>query len=290
MQIRGDNVILPQVGGLPASGPAEAGKNSGCLLGPFEPPAYEVLNGRAQRPVLLACDHASNRVPIALQDLGLPESSLNRHIAIDIGAANVTRFLSRMLDATAVLCNYSRLVIDCNRAPNDPTSIMALSDGEWIPGNQDLSDSDRARRYQEIHQPYHRAIDGELKRLHDPGIWPALISVHSFTPFFDQVHRPWEVGVLWDADPRIAIPLMEKLAARGVAVGDNQPYSGKHPADHTMDHHAELDRLAHVSIEIRQDLISDAEGVNGWARCLGEALGEILEDRNLYSLYQPGDA
>lgn len=258
------------------------------LLADGDPPAFEILNERRSRPLLLACDHASNRVPAALQDLGLPESSLQRHIAIDIGAANVTRYLSRMLNATAVLCNYSRLVIDCNRALTDPTSILALSDGEWIPGNHELADADRQRRYTQIHQPYHQAIDEQLQRLQRPGVWPALISIHSFTPFFDQVHRPWEIGVLWDADPRIAVPLMKNLAARGVMVGDNEPYSGKHPADYTIDHHAELDRLPHVSLEIRQDLIGSPEGVNKWAQCLGDALAEILQDERLYSLHEPG--
>ena len=258
------------------------------LLADGEPPAFEVLNDRRSRPLLLACDHASNRVPAALHDLGLPESSLQRHIAIDIGAADVTRYLSRMLEATAVLCNYSRLVIDCNRALTDPTSILALSDGEWIPGNHELADVDRQRRYAQIHQPYHQAIDAQLQRLQRPGVWPALISIHSFTPFFDQVHRPWEIGVLWDADPRIAVPLMKNLAARGVKVGDNEPYSGKHPADYTIDHHAELDRLPHVSIEMRQDLVCSPEDANKWAQCLGEALAEILQDESLYSLHQPG--
>ena len=260
------------------------------LLADGEPAAYEILNEGQSRPLLLACDHASNRVPVALNDLGLPESSLQRHIAIDIGAAGVTRYLSHMLDATAVLCNYSRLVIDCNRAYTDPTSILALSDGEWIPGNHELADEDRQRRYAQIHQPYHHAIDTQLQRLHRPGIWPALISIHSFTHFFDQVHRPWAIGVLWDTDPRSAVPLMKKLAARGVVVGDNEPYSGKHPADYTIDHHAELDRLPHVSIEMRQDLVGSSEGVNKWAQCLGEALAEILQDERLYSLHQPGIA
>lgn len=273
----------PRAGEVPEAEQTAGGR----LLDPSEPGPFEVINTEASRPVLLACDHASNRVPKSLHELGLSEASLQRHIAIDIGAGDVTRYLSRMLDVTAVLCNYSRLVVDCNRAPNDPTCILALSDGDWVPGNQDLSEEDRLRRIHEIHQPYHQSIDAELERLHRDQRWPALISIHSFTPFFDQVHRPWEIGVLWDTDPRIALPLLEKLAARGVVVGDNEPYSGKHPADHTMDHHAELDRRAHVSIEIRQDLIADPEGVSQWAQCLGEVLDEILQDQDLYSLYEP---
>mgnify|MGYP000857258481 FL=1 len=267
--------------------PERDGSGGETLLDPSEPRPFEVINSEVSRPVLLACDHASNRVPRSLAGLGLSEASLQRHIAIDIGAGDVTRYLARMLDTTAVLCNYSRLVVDCNRAPADPTCILALSDGDWVPGNQDLSDEDRWRRIHEIHQPYHQTIDMQLDRLHQDPYWPALISIHSFTPFFDQVHRPWEIGVLWDTDPRIALPLLEKLAARGVMVGDNEPYSGKHPADHTMDHHAELDRLPHVSIEIRQDLIGDPEGVKKWAQCLGEVLEEILQDQDLYSLYEP---
>lgn len=260
---------------------------AGRLLGPGDPPAFETLNQTATRPLALACDHASNRVPARLEGLGLSPAALDRHIAIDIGASPVTRHLSRVLDATAVLCNYSRLVIDCNRAPADPTSILALSDGEWVPGNQDIDEADRRRRFEEIHQPYHRAVDAQLQRLHSDGAWPALVSIHSFTPYFDQAHRPWEIGVLWDKDPRIAVPLMEALATRGVVVGDNEPYSGRHPADYTMDHHAELQRLAHVSIEIRQDLVGDPAGVARWGDLLGQVLEDVLADPALYTLYEP---
>jgi predicted N-formylglutamate amidohydrolase len=258
------------------------------LLGPDEPGAFELINDAGSARVLLVCDHASRRIPASLDNLGLDELALRRHIACDIGAGDVTRRLSRMLDAPALLASYSRLVIDCNRHLDDPTCILAVSDGEFVPGNHDLDPGQKQRRASTIFHPYHDGIDQRLRRFLDAGVVPALIAIHSFTPIFNRTSRPWQIGVLWDTDPRIPVPLMEKLRqVPGLVVGDNEPYSGRAPADYTIDHHAEPGGLPHVSIEIRQDLIDSPEGAERWSNILGRALQEILAEDDLYSFLQP---
>jgi predicted N-formylglutamate amidohydrolase len=258
------------------------------LIGTGEPPPFRVLNPKGRARLLVVCDHASRRIPTALNNLGLDELALGRHIASDIGAGDVAEALSVRLDAPAVLAGYSRLVIDCNRGLNDPTSILAVSDGEFIPGNQGLGEAERGERVRQFFKPYHDAIRRRLQGFERRGIVPAFIAVHSFTPIFKKVRRPWQIGVLWDADPRIPVPLIDDLRAQGVTVGDNEPYSGKAPADHTVDHHAEGGGLPHVSIEIRQDLVDHPEGVERWARILGDTLERILADEGLYRQYREG--
>jgi predicted N-formylglutamate amidohydrolase len=176
-------------------------------------------------------------------------------------------------------------VVDTNRHPDDPTICTPLGDGIAIPGNIDLSEEARAARVVAIHRPYHDAIEARLNQFRSRDVTPAIIAIHSCTPVFDQVVRPWHLGVLWDKDPRIAVPLMENLGAMaGIFVGDNEPYSGKHPHDYTMDYHGEAGRIPHVSIEVRQDLIDTLEGAIRWADILAGALRPILEDDSLYSL------
>ena len=256
------------------------------LIGPGEPPPFRVLNPKGRARLLVVCDHASRRIPAALDNLGLDELALGRHIASDIGAGDVAERLSRRLDAPAVLAGYSRLVVDCNRGLNDPTSILAVSDGEFIPGNQGLSETQKAERAHQFFYPYHGAINRRLESFERRGIVPAFVAVHSFTPIFKKVRRPWQIGILWDTDPRIPVPLMNALRAQGITVGDNEPYSGKAPADHTVDYHAEGGGLPHVSIEIRQDLVNHPEGVAQWARILGDALERILADEGLYRRFR----
>lgn len=263
------------------------GRNN-ALIEPGEPGPFRVLNPQGRARLLVVCDHASNRIPARLQNLGLDELALGRHIASDIGAGEVAELLSARLDAPAVLASYSRLVVDCNRGLNDPTSILAVSDGEFIPGNQGLSDADKAERAQQFFYPYHDAIRRRLQSFERRNIVPAFVAVHSFTPIFKKVRRPWQIGILWDKDPRIPAPLLAMLRAQGVAVGDNEPYSGRAPADHTVDHHAEGGGLPHVSIEIRQDLISHPEGVRRWADILGDVLEQILANEDLYRKFGGG--
>ncbi len=212
------------------------------LLVESDPPAYTVENPGGQAPALLVCDHASAVVPKRLKRLGLPKEVFGWHIALDLGAADLTRYLSRRFDATAVLCGYSRLVIDCNRKLGDESSIRVESDGTLVPGNTKVRSRDREQRENEIFHSYHGAVTDSLDRLTQTHGAPALIAIHSFTPELAKhgEHRPWHAGVLWDLDQRLSTPVMEFLESQpGIHVGDNQPYSGKHPADFTIDHHGE---------------------------------------------------
>jgi len=238
--------------------------------------------------VLLTCDHASNAIPRALDDLGLPPVALRQHIAWDIGAAAVTRLLAEALDAPALLTGYSRLVVDCNRDPGDPTSIPAVSDGVALPGNRDLTAAARAARLAACFARYHAAIAAHLDALLDAGTPPALLSIHSFTPAMAGEARPWHIGILWDKDGRIPQPLLAALRADpAIAVGDNQPYSAREPAGYTVRHHAVRRGLPHVAIELRQDLIADGRGARSWASRLAAALRPILARREIYRVDAP---
>lgn len=237
--------------------------------------------------MLLACDHASRAFPDALGRLGLPDEATWRHIAWDIGAAELTRALSDRLDATAVLAGYSRLVIDCNRRLEDPSCFAAVSDGQRVPGNEGLTDADRRARSAACYEPYHKAISARLHDLRRGGRVPALVAIHSFTPVYGMQARPWNVGILWDKDPRIPVPLLERLGREPrLVVGDNEPYSGRHPSDYTIDRHAESAGLPHVCIEVRQDELLTPSGVARWAEILGRALADILADDSLYEVWE----
>jgi len=245
------------------------------LLGRDDPPAFETVNAAGRTPVLLVCDHASRTVPSALGRLGLGDDHFDRHIAYDIGAAEVTRRLADALDAPALLGGYSRLVIDLNRPPGHPESIPEVSDGTAIPGNRGLGETAQRQRVAMLFEPYHDAIHEAIAGLWRRGEAPPLFSVHSFSPRFGKTARPWDVGVLWNRDPRLAQPLMEKLALRGFRVGDNLPYSGRELA-YTINLHGAAAGLANCVVEINQDLIADRAGVERWAGILAEVMGEIL--------------
>lgn len=256
----------------------------GALIASDEPPAYHLVNSEGTAPFLLVCDHASTAIPRALRQLGVADWVLERHVACDIGAKALTLALSKRFDAPAVLASYSRLVVDLNRQLHDSSAFIKVSDGIAIPGNIELSEAEREARIEHIFDPYHAAIDGALRRFTDRGHVPALISVHTCTPVFNRVVRRWHVGVMWDKDPRIARPLLDNLAAMpGVCAGDNEPYSGAHPNDFTVDHHAERNGLPCVGIEVRQDLVDSDEGAAEWAGILGDALEPILGEPSLYS-------
>jgi predicted N-formylglutamate amidohydrolase len=229
------------------------------------------------------CDHASRRIPERLGRLGLTEEALATHIAWDIGAAPLAIGLADRLDASVVLAGYSRLVIDCNRHLDDPTSILPASDGWTIPGNVVLDAAERRRRVEGCFLPYHRAIEEELAALAAPGAAPALVALHSFTPVMHGAARPWHCGILWDRDPRLPLPLIAGLRARGdLVVGDNEPYSGRHPADYTVDVHAERRGWPHVCIEVRQDELTDEAGVERWVTILADALEPLLGDAAIF--------
>jgi predicted N-formylglutamate amidohydrolase len=256
------------------------------LLAPDEPPPFEVYNEAGAAPVLLVCDHASRFVPRALGGLGLGEMELRRHIAWDIGIAEVTRTLADRLGAPAVLSHFSRLIIDPNRGLDDLTLIPQLSDGVIVPANRDLSAAASQARIATFHQAYHGAIIRTLEAMIGRGAEsrqaPAIVSMHSFTPVMKGVERPWQIGILWNRDGRLPVPLMARLRARGLIVGDNEPYSGRDNHGYTLHVHAEPRGLANVLIEVRQDLIDTHHGAAEWAELLGETLQAILADPTIF--------
>ena len=231
------------------------------LLTSSEPSPFYVVNPLAEAPVLLVCDHASCRFPQALGDMGLDPFARRCHLAIDIGAGKLTEKIAKSLGFTAVIAQYSRLVIDCNRQLMDPGAFLEYGDGILVPGNRNLTQADKDARADAIYWPYHNAIEDQITRLRAVGPAPAFISIHSFTPVLNGVSRDVQMGVLWDTDSRLSDIFIEDFRAAGFLTGDNEPYSGRAPQDFTIDHHAEEIGLPHVGIELRQDLIDDIAGV-----------------------------
>ena len=247
------------------------------LLGPDDPPPYRAINAQGRAPVLILCDHAGKAVPKALHGLGLLERDLGQHIGWDIGAAEVAQRLAARFDAPLLMSSYSRLVIDCNRKLDDPTSIPPVSDGVTVPGNAVLSAADRAARAEAAFWPYHRAVDQAIAGFSARAIKPAIVIIHSFTPVMNGIARPWEFGILWDGDQRIAPQLIEGLRRdKTLTIGDNQPYSGSSPVEYTLGAHAKPLDLPRVSIEIRQDLIGAPAEARRWADRLAPPLAEAL--------------
>ncbi len=252
------------------------------LLSPDDPVPVTVVNDGGRTPAVLICDHAANAVPARLADLGLDDAARSRHIAWDIGVAEVGRALSAALDAPLVLPGYSRLVVDLNRDPDDPTAICVISDRTIVPGNRDLSDIDRAARIAEIFQPYHRAIAERIDAHMAQGRAPVLVSLHSFTPVMagwghERRQRPWQIGVLFDRDERLARPLLAALRSRGdLTVGENEPYSARNGHGFSLARHGAARGIPHVELEMRQDLIGDAAGVRRMSDILVEALTPLF--------------
>jgi predicted N-formylglutamate amidohydrolase len=243
------------------------------LLAPDEPSPVRVLRAAGGSDFVLAADHAGRLIPRALAALGLDEAERARHIAWDIGIAGVTRRMADLLDAAAVLQTYSRLVIDCNRAPRHPTSIPPVSETTAIPGNENLSEPDRAARRQAIFDPYHAAIADLLDRRAAAGRRTVLVAMHSFTPVFKGVTRKVEVGVLYHRETRLSRRMLDLLRAEGdLVVGANEPYAITDDSDYTVPVHGEGRGLDHVEIEIRQDLIADAAGQAAWAARMARLL------------------
>lgn len=245
-------------------------------VSPTEFPSFVRIPGSPSKGMILVADHATNRLPSEYGDLGLPREEFQRHIAYDIGVDEVTRQLAAHTGAPAVLAGYSRLLIDPNRGEDDPTLIRQLYDGTIIPANYPMPAEERARRIDRFYRPYHDAVAEEVAEVgRASGRAPFVVSIHSFTPRMQGHERPWHVGILWDSDPRAVKPLIEMLAADPlIVVGDNEPYDGALRGD-TMFRHAIVPGYAHVLIEIRQDLIADADGARSWADRLAPMLERI---------------
>ncbi|MDR6289574.1 putative N-formylglutamate amidohydrolase [Inquilinus ginsengisoli] len=248
------------------------------LLAEDEPPVFEVVNAGGRGAVVLTCDHASNRMPARLGSLGLGAADIASHIAWDPGAAWVARRLSVLLDAPLVLSGYSRLVVDCNRPRGVPGSIPKTSAGVPVPGNQDLTEAERAQRFDTLVVPYQTAIGHLLDARAAARVSTVLLAIHSFTPDFPGQQRPWPIALAYRHDGGLARPLVDRLRQDPAArpVGDNQPYFIGDDSDYTIPVQAERRGLSNVLVEIRQDGLGREADADRWAECLAAAVSPLL--------------
>ncbi|PJK30018.1 N-formylglutamate amidohydrolase [Minwuia thermotolerans] len=243
--------------------------------GDAEPPAFHILNDGAPARALLICDHASNALPRGYGSLGIAEEKMFEHIAWDVGAAAVTRRLSELLDAPAILAGLSRLFVDLNRYSDDPTCIASFSDGTVVHGNENLGDNERAHRLA-AHQQYHDEVARRIAAMSRPEP-PVLLFIHSFTPRIGGTQRPWHLGVLHDGQSAESRRLVDVLRADPeIAVGDNQPYSVDDPKSYSIYEHAIDAGRPYIALEIRQDLIETEEAADRWAVIIARAFREAL--------------
>ncbi len=261
---------------LPAS--ADTSRHPGRLLDADEVPPVLEENTGSRSPFFFTCDHYGRLVPRALGDLGVPASEMERHIAWDIGIAGVATLLAKELDVHLIAQRYSRLVIDCNRPFESPGSIPLISEATEIPGNGGLDAAQVSARQQAIFTPYHSRIAQALDARKTQGLPTILVSLHSFTPVYAGIARPWHIGTLYHRDDRLPHLLRDKLRLEGdLVVGDNEPYAVSDATDYTIPVHGEKRGLMHTGIEIRQDLIGDPSGQQQWAERLARLLREIEE-------------
>lgn len=257
--------------------------NHRSLLGADEPEAFSLLNEYGSAPLLITCDHASNRIPASLDGLGIDPRLLEKHIGYDIGALQLGRLLMERFDAPLLVANYSRLVIDLNRHFNDPTLIPEVSDDHVIPGNRGLDEDQRAQRINELFTPYHDTYHNLVADLKARCNRPLVLSVHSFTPFFQGRARPWQFGVLWDQDKILAGQLIQNLRqvsqshTPALKIGDNKPYHARFPLGYGMVQHTEKLGVEMALIETRQDLIIEEAGQQWAADILYQALNPLLD-------------
>ena len=248
-----------------------------ALLAEDEPAPFLVTQSDNRSPYLVVCDHAGRRLPRALGSLGLAERDLERHIAWDIGAGALSRYLAQELGAWSIVQTYSRLVIDCNRPLTSPGSIAQQSEDTVIPGNLGLSSEQAELRARHIFEPYHARIRQELDERQASGRSAVLLLVHSFTPTFRGVARPWHAGILYHRDTRLALPLLHALKRDlELTIGENQPYAVSPQSDYGIIEHAERRGLLHAEIEVRQDLLADEAGQKAWAARLARLLEETV--------------
>lgn len=247
-------------------------------------PPFEIIDGDRGLGLVLLADHATNHLPERYGKLGLPDSAFARHIAYDIGVEGLTRSLAARLGAPAVMSRFSRLLIDPNRGEDDPTLIMKISDGAIIPGNHPITPEESRLRLESFHRPYHGAVADTIGQVAAAsGRAPLVLSLHSFTPAWKGVPRPWQITVLWDSDHRVVHPLLAELGALpGIVAGDNEPYDGALRGD-TMYRHCMTAGIPHALIEVRQDEIAKEAGVAAWAGRLAPIFERLNRNEALHT-------
>ncbi len=245
--------------------------------------AVSVRKADAAPKVLIVCEHASNRIPPHLHSLGLQEDLTSSHIAWDPGAWQVAEFLADVLEADLVTGQLSRLIYDCNRAPEAHDAVPEKSETHDIPGNQDLSDADLLDRVALVYKPFRDALASAISDRR-PSL-ELLVTIHSFTPVFHDKQRDVEVGVLHGRDKAFALSMMANArVAAGLDVRLNEPYGPQSGVSHTLDVHGAENDLPSVMIEIRNDLIANATSQRGMAHLLAEWISLTLDQ------FSAGDA
>lgn len=235
--------------------------------------AVTVLNERGTSPYLLICEHASNYIPTSYDSLGLATEDLERHIAWDPGAADLARRLSATLDAPLFLSGYSRLLIDCNRPLRSPGSIPVRSEDTNIPGNRELTPTEKSRRAATYFLPFHERIARFLDDRLAAGRPSIILSVHSFSPIYLGARRIWHVGVLYGQAKALASKLIQRLETDPkLIVGDNEPYKINPDDDYTVPIHGDARDIPAVLLEVRNDLLVHASDIEAWATRITETL------------------
>lgn len=244
------------------------------------PPVFSIQNADSPTALVLIADHASGYIPGIYDNLGIADRSLLlRHVAWDIGIRDVTSRLATRLNASAVYSEFSRLLVDANRYPDNAASMPAVSDGIDVPANRNISSQERQRRIDAYFTPYHQRIEALLDAKIVAGLTPVIIAMHSFTPVMQSYERPWHVGVLWDRDDRLAGPMLGYLNQNpALCVGDNEPYSAREPLGYSMNEYGTKRNLPHATIEIRQDLIDTHHGAESWAGIMSDAIAHVMGD------------
>lgn len=247
-------------------------------LTPEDGPPFEHYGAGRKSRWLVVCDHASNRIPACLGDMGLSEAQRGEHFAYDIGTDGLSRALADLLGAPALISRFSRLVIDLNRVPTHPTLCTPHEDETDIPANIGLDDAQKQARIEQIYQPYHDAVAAALNEIKTRGEEPVLLSVHSFVPQYRKGEfRPWHIGVLWREDQRLSVPFIEALRTRGdLVVGDNQPYDRRDYRTQTVEFHAEDNGILNLLIEVRHDMIRSERDQKEWADIVFGALPGVI--------------
>ncbi|MEJ8311533.1 N-formylglutamate amidohydrolase [Agrobacterium larrymoorei] len=241
--------------------------------------AVAVENEAGKSPVLLICEHASNRLPARYGDLGLSQQVLSSHIAWDPGALEVARLLSQKLDATLIYQRFSRLIYDCNRPPESTSAMPVRSEIYDVPGNANLDEAERFLRTAALYIPFHEAISSLIEKRRILGLKSVIVTVHSFTPVYHGNIRDVQIGLLHDTDARLVDDMLSDSDPAPFRIERNQPYGPDDGVTHTLRLHALPDGLLNVMIEVRNDLISDEAGRRAAAKFLGEGLSKALSHR-----------
>ena len=248
------------------------------MKGPDEPLIYSLENEQVSAPVVISCDHASNRIPKAFQQLGLADEHLQQHIAYDIGALQVANALAKFFNFPLISSNYSRLLVDLNRHPHDPSAIPEVSDEIVIPGNSGLTEEQRQNRLSDYFYPYHNRHSELVDNASDDYKNPFVLAIHSFTPEMQSIARPWHYGVLWGHSQNLSSKFVKRLQQLpGRFIGENQPYHALEPRGYSQDVHGADRDVDVILLEIRQDLIHTPAGQESIAEELCQAIEPLID-------------